>query len=306
MDQARIGFISLEPENLCVERYPYSFPTLNSIPKFSISSMAVVQEGRLQSVHHTLSLPVFPPHTLPLIQCGISPVEDNLPWYSPTWVLPMGFISSLNAPSWVFFPRPQICQVCQQTYPSTKSYLHEAIGPTRSMLWHEFSYFWTFPCSSMGSCKCSRWTSALWAGGAQLPHHGLYQRLQRYLCSSAHFPPSLYWSWGFQGSFSHIFSLTSQLQLPQCSNASPFLKSVFPAALLLSQMSSALCSCWTIRELDGTGSIRHWRSFFQLLSETTPVALLSCKPNDDDVGKNYCCYYHYYHYYYEKWGKNKT
>lgn len=120
------------------------------------------------------------PHPVWNISCGrqSSPI-------SPTWVLPMGFISSLTAPSWVFFPRPQICQACQQTYSSTKFYIHEAIAPTRSMLWHEFSYFWAFPCSSMGSCKCSRWTSALWAGGAQLPHHGLHQRLQRYLCSSA-------------------------------------------------------------------------------------------------------------------------
>lgn len=95
------------------------------------------------------------PHPVWNISCGrqSSPI-------SPTWVLPMGFISSLTAPSWVFFPRPQICQACQQTYSSTKFYIHEAIAPTRSMLWHEFSYFWAFPCSSMGSCKCSRWGTA--------------------------------------------------------------------------------------------------------------------------------------------------
>lgn len=62
------------------------------------------------------------------------------------------------------------------------------------------------------------------------------------------------------------------LQSLQCSNSPPLLKSVFLAALLLSPMGLALTSCRSILELGGIGSIRHWRSFLQLLRETTSVA----------------------------------
>lgn len=43
------------------------------------------------------------------------------------------------------------------------------------------------------------------------------------------------------------------------------------------QMDSGLASGGSVLEPAGVGSVRHWGSFWQLLTETTPVAALLSK-----------------------------
>ena len=58
----------------------------------------------------------------------------------------------------------------------------------------------------------------------------------------------------------------------------PLLKHVIPEALPLSLMGSALASSRSILELAGIGSVRHGGSFWQVLTEATPLAPLLPKP----------------------------
>ena len=45
-------------------------------------------EWVFQSLHHTFSLLLLPPHTLSLIQREVAPTGDSSPWTAPTWVRP--------------------------------------------------------------------------------------------------------------------------------------------------------------------------------------------------------------------------
>ena len=48
-----------------------------------------------------LFLMLLPPHSLPLLQCGVPSTGDSPPWTAPVWVPPMGCSSSWTAPAWV-------------------------------------------------------------------------------------------------------------------------------------------------------------------------------------------------------------
>jgi len=58
----------------------------------------------------------------------------------------------------------------------------------------------------------------------------------------------------------------------------PLLHCVIPEVLPPSLMGSALASGGSVLELSGTGSVGHRGSFWQLLTEATPVAPLLPKP----------------------------
>ena len=89
-------------------------------------------EWRLRSVRHTLSLPLLPPHSLPLLQRGVSPSGDSSPRSSPTWVLPMRCSPSGTGCS--SMGPPQGHKPCQQTCSRVGSSFHGATGPARSLL----------------------------------------------------------------------------------------------------------------------------------------------------------------------------
>ena len=70
-------------------------------------------EWGLWSVHHMLSLPDFPPHCLPLLQCGVPTLGDSPSQTSSTLVLPLGCSSSRPAPTWIlsmgYSPSGMVC-----------------------------------------------------------------------------------------------------------------------------------------------------------------------------------------------------
>jgi len=78
--------------------FPGSTSLLFSLPP----SPAAWGDGQwgLWSAHHTLSLPLLPPHTLPLLQRGVPPMGVSSPQTAPAWVLPTGCSSSRTAPVW--------------------------------------------------------------------------------------------------------------------------------------------------------------------------------------------------------------
>lgn len=127
------------------------------------------------------------------------------------------------------------------------------------------------------------WTP--WAAGVLLPHHGLYYRLQRNICSGAwniFCPP---FSTGLDVfrvvslTFSHS-SLHLQLLLPSCSAPpSPFLfRCIIPEALPLLLMGSTLASGSSILEPAGAGSIEHRGTIYHLLTGAASVAPPLAKP----------------------------
>jgi len=110
--------------------------------------------------------------------------------------------------------------------------------------------------------------------GNNLPHHGLLQGLQGNLCSGP-------WSTSSPSFFSclgvcRVVSLTF-LSLSHCVFF-PLLKYLISEVLPLSLIGSASVSSGSILELADIGSIRHGGSFWQLLTEATPVALPLPKP----------------------------
>jgi len=58
-------------------------------------------------IHHTLLLPLLPPHTLPLLQCGVPPTGDSPPRTAPTWCPSHGLQLFMNCPSVGPFHRVQ-------------------------------------------------------------------------------------------------------------------------------------------------------------------------------------------------------
>lgn len=182
-----------------------------------------------QAVHCTLSLPLFPPHTLPLVQCGISPVGNNLPQFSPVWVLPTGFISLLSTPVRVLSPRLQIL------WPA-KLLKHKIPSPWRHRSDQEHILAWisnslAIPLLQHGILQVQQVHSALWTsimgcwGTAASPPLMVFTRDCRGISATVpgtYFPPAHYWSWGLQSSFSHIFSPTSLVAMaPVQQNSSP-------------------------------------------------------------------------------------
>ncbi|KAK4828040.1 hypothetical protein QYF61_022817 [Mycteria americana] len=69
--------------NLCSATWSTSSPSF-----FTDLAMQGDREWGLRSVHHTLSLLLLPPHTLPLLQHGVPPTGDSPPRTSPTFTSP--------------------------------------------------------------------------------------------------------------------------------------------------------------------------------------------------------------------------
>lgn len=110
----------------------------------------------------------------------------------------------------------------------------------------------------------------LWAVGAQILHHGLHQRLWRYLCSSAWstFPSFSLLIFGFAQLF---LSLTSLVVI------APVQQQFSPSQVCFPSSTTAVLSGLSPDQLQfHLGARWHWlhqtlRNFLQLLRETTPV-----------------------------------
>ena len=101
-DQIGVGLWEIKPNFKNTFALSPFFLALTSLPIFCASTPWAVQGDRewdLQSVHHTLSLPLLPPHALPLLQCGVPPMGDSSSQTSPMWVLPTGCSSSWTGPA---------------------------------------------------------------------------------------------------------------------------------------------------------------------------------------------------------------
>jgi len=182
---------------------------------------------------------------------------------------------------------PQGHKPGQQTCSSVGSSLHGATDPGKSLLQCRLSTGSQLPSS----------VHLLWCGvlhglqveicltvdlhglqGHSLPHHGRHHELQGHLCSSAWSTssPSFCTDPGVCRAVSHHLT-----PLFSCSSAdffSPLLNYVIPKVLPLSLMGSALASGGSVLEPAGTGSVGHGGSFWQLLTEATPVAPSLPKP----------------------------
>ena len=191
----------------------------------------------LQSVHNALSLPLLPPHTLPLLQHGVPPTGDSPSQTSPVWVLPTGCSSSRMdcfhvGPPWGH-------KSCQQTCFGMGSSLHGSTGPqvlpgscSGVGFPRGHSVLRASTCSGVGSSLhglqvdiCST-VELHGLPGDSLPHHGLPHGLQGNLCSGAWSTssPSFFTDLGVCRAVSLTYSHSSlRLQLLLCSNFSPFL-----------------------------------------------------------------------------------
>jgi len=129
-----------------------------------------------------------------------------------------------------------------------------------------------------------------WAAGAQpdspwsLPQAAgepLLRRLEHL------FPLLLHWPWCLQSSYSSL-----QLQ-NALTHFFSFLKHVIPEALPppLMGLCLALSSIRSVLEPAGVGSVRHRRSFWQLLTEATPAAPPLPKPCHANPILFYSCQY---------------
>jgi len=116
--------------------------------------------------------------------------------------------------------------------------------------------------------------------GDNLPHHGLHHELQGRLSAPASRaplpPPSSLTLVPAELFLSHSLSRLSQLPFPAGFFA--LLKYVIAEALPPLLTGLALASGRSILELTGTGSVRHGESFYQLLTEATPIASPLPKP----------------------------
>jgi len=102
---------------------------------FSTSSLQAAQRDRewgLWSVYHLLSLPLLPPHSLPLLWCGVSPTGDSASRTTPACVPSTGCSPSGTGCCSVGPPRGH--KPCQQTCSSVGFSLHRSAGPGRSLL----------------------------------------------------------------------------------------------------------------------------------------------------------------------------
>jgi len=111
----------------------------------------------------SLSLPLFPPHTLPLLQCGVPSTGDSSSQTAPAWVLPTGCSPSGTGCSSVGPPRGH--KPCQQTCSGAGSSLSTgpqalpgACSSAGSPRGH--SPIWAPTCSGVGSSRGCGWRSA--------------------------------------------------------------------------------------------------------------------------------------------------
>jgi len=145
--------------------------------------------------------------------------------------------------------------------------------------------------ASVGHPPAPPW-GPLWAAGGYLLHYGppwaaegqptspwssSWAAGESLLWLLEHLLPLLlHRSWCLQSCFSHIHT-----PLSHCSFL-PLLKYIITEVLPPLLMGSALASRGYILELAGIGSVRHSGSFWQLLTDTTPVYPLlptPCKPS---------------------------
>jgi len=189
---------------------------------------------------------------------------------------------------------------CQETCSSVGSSLHGSTSPGRILLQHGIP---------MGSQPPSG-IHLLWRGvlhelqveicstmdlhglqGHSLHHQGLLHGLQGNLCSdtcSTSSPPfALTFASAAELFFSHILTLLSCCKM-LLSRGFFLLNYVIPEVLLLSLMVSALASSRSTLELAGTGSVGHGGSFWQLLTEASPVSPLLPKPCHTNPAQNLC------------------
>jgi len=113
--------------------------------------------------------------------------------------------------------------------------------------------------------------------GHSLPHHGFHHGLQGNLCSGARSTSSFFTDRGVY----RVVSLTLSQFSPPAAVAQPFFllfKYIIPGVLPPSLMSSALASGGSVVESAGIGSVGRGGSFWQLLTEATPIAPLLPKP----------------------------
>ena len=198
-----------EKENQILKVSPPLLSGLNFTPEFSTSSPPRAAQGDgewgLWPVHHTLSLLLLPPHSLPLLQheapltgdsCAqiskVSPSHGlqfftNCPSVGPFTMRcsPSGADCSSVGPPWGHKP-------CQQTCSSMGSSFHAATGPGRSLLQRGLSTG-SQPASGilllqrglLLGLQVNIFSTVDLHGlqGDSLPQHGLHYRLQGNLCS---------------------------------------------------------------------------------------------------------------------------
>jgi len=155
---------------------------------------------------HSFLLRGRTPHTLPLLQRGVTPMGDSSPQNVPKWVLPTSSSSSQTAPECVPSTRcspsgtdcssmgpPRGHKSCQQTRSSVTSSVHRPTGPARSLLQCGLSVgsqppsgvhlLWDRVLHGLQVDSCS--TMDLHGlQGHTLPHHALLHGLQGYLHSN--------------------------------------------------------------------------------------------------------------------------
>ena len=193
-----------------------------------------------------------------------------------TWVLPMGCSSSQTPPVWV---RHGATSPASKPAPVWASL---SVGPqvlpgacSSASCPQGHSLLWASTCSSVGSsmdCSGSLLHGEPPCAAGRQP--ALLQGLQGNLCSGA-------WSTSSPSFFTdlvvcRVVSLTSahsSLWLQVVYQVFfTLLSYVIPEALPLFLMGSALVSSGSVLEPAGTGFIRHGGSFWQLLTEATPIA----------------------------------
>jgi len=191
------------------------------------------------------------------------------------------------APAWV--PHG-VTSPASKPAPGVGSSLHGSAGPGRSLLQHGARHGVTAsfrhpPAPAWGPFHglqvhiCST-VDLHGLQGDNLPHHGLHHELQgKSLCSDisgTSFPLLLHRPWCLQSCFFHIISLLS----PHCCFTTgfflPLLKYVITELLPLSLIG--LASGRSVLQPAGTGFIRHGGSFWQLLTEATPIGPPLPKP----------------------------
>jgi len=190
---------------------------------------------------------------------------------APAWV-PTGSQALPANLLWRGLLSPRVCRSWQEPAPEwaahrvTASFRHKC-----ALAWGPFHGLQLDICSTVDLHGVQ---------GDSLPHHGLLHELQgKTLCSGAwstsspSFSTDLGVCRAVSLTSSHFSLLTA---IPQ--QVFPLLKYVIIEALPPSLMRSALASGGSVLEPAGTGSIRHGGSFWQLLTEATPVAPLLPKP----------------------------
>jgi len=216
---------------------------LNFTAEFSPSSPQAEQGDRewgLWSVHHTLSLPLLPLHSLPLLQRGVPPMGDSPPQTGPTWVLPTGCHSSQTAPMSV------LSMGCSLSGTGCSS-VESSIG---------CRWISTPPWTSKG-CRGTACLIMVFITGSR--------EISALVPGAAHLLPLLLqWPWCPQSYFSHIFSLLplATIALLQVGFFFTLLKYVITEALPPSLMGLALASGGSVLDPADTGSIGHRGCFY--------------------------------------------